>query len=327
MSGLLILNREDVERLLTYRACIPLVRNAMIALSEGTTRQLLRSIIDLDHGRAFGVMPGAMGGDGPFGAKLVSVFPENFAAGKPSHQGAIALFDPATGALAAIVDAGEVTAIRTAAASAAATDVLARPDASRLAVLGYGEQAWRHIEAISHVRTLDHVTIWGRNPSLAAAMAERVRRELGIDADAAPDVAAAVATADIVCATTAAHDPILHERDVRPGTHINAVGSSRAGPAELDNALVARARFIADYRPGVLAQGAEFLNAKAAGLVDDDHVLGEIGQVMAGTLAGRTGADDITIYKSLGHVVQDLVSAAHVCRAAEAVAAGTCVSF
>ncbi len=327
MSGLLILTHQDVERLLTYEACIPLMRDAMIALSNGTTKQLLRSIIDLDHGRAFGVMPGAMGGDGPFGAKVVSVFPENFAAGKPSHQGMVLLFDAETGAPSAIVDAGEVTAIRTAAASAAATDALARPDASRLAVLGYGEQAWRHIEAISHVRTLGHVTIWGRNPALAAAMAERVRRELGIDADAAPDVAAAVATADIVCATTAAQDPILHERDVRPGTHINAVGSSRAGPAELDNALVARARFIADYRPGVLAQGAEFLNAKAAGLVDDDHVLGEIGQVMAGTLAGRTSADDITVYKSLGHVVQDLVSAAHVCRAAEAVAAGTRVSF
>jgi ornithine cyclodeaminase/alanine dehydrogenase-like protein (mu-crystallin family) len=327
MSGLLILTHQDVERLLTYEACIPLIRDAMIALSNGTTKQLLRSIIDLDHGRAFGVMPGAMGGDGPFGAKVVSVFPENFAAGKPSHQGVILLFDAETGAPSAIVDGGEVTAIRTAAASAAATDALARADASRLAVLGYGEQAWRHIEAISHVRTLDHVTIWGRDPALAAAMAARTRQELGIDADAAPDVAAAVATADIVCTTTAAHDPILLDRDVRPGTHINAVGSSRAGPAELDNALVVRARFIADYRPGVIAQGAEFLRARAAGLVDDDHVVGEIGQVMAGTLPGRTGADEVTVYKSLGHVVQDLTSAALVCRAALAASAGTHVPF
>jgi ornithine cyclodeaminase/alanine dehydrogenase-like protein (mu-crystallin family) len=327
MSGLLILTHKDVERLLTYGDCIPLMRDAMIALSQGTTKQLLRSIIDLDHGRAFGIMPGAMGGDGPFGAKVVSVFPENFAAGKPSHQGVILLFDAETGAPTAIVDAGEVTAIRTAAASAAATDALARADASRLAVLGYGEQAWRHIEAISHVRTLDHVTIWGRDPALAAAMAARTRQDFGIDADAAPDVATAVATADIICTTTAAHDPILHDRDVRPGTHINAVGSSRAGPAELDNALVARARFIADYRPGALAQGAEFLNAKAAGLVDDDHVVGEIGQVMAGALPGRTGTEEITIYKSLGHVVQDLTSAALVCRAAQALAAGTHVPF
>jgi len=327
MSGLLILSAGDVERLLTYQSCIPLMRDAMIALSQGTTRQLLRNIIDLDNGRAFGIMPGAMGGDGAFGAKIVSVYPENFAAGKPSHQGVIVVFDAETGAPAAIVEAGEVTAIRTASASAAATDALARADASRLAVLGYGEQAWRHIEAVSHVRALDHVTIWGRDPALAAAMATRVRDELGLDAEAAPDVAAAVATADIVCTTTAAHDPILHAGYVRPGTHINAVGSSRAGPAELDNALVARARFFADYRPGVLAQGAEFLNAKAAGLVDDDHVLGEIGQVMAGTLTGRADAMDVTVYKSLGHVVQDLSSAALVCRAARAAEAGIDVPF
>ena len=327
MSDLLILNHADVARLLTYEACIPLMREAMIALSRGQTKQLLRGIIDLDAGRAFGVMPGAMGGDGPFGAKLVSVFPENFAAGKPSHQGIIALFDPETGALAAIVDAGEVTAIRTASASAAATDVLARPDASRLAILGYGEQAWRHVEAISHVRRLSHVAIWGRDPAIATALADRVGETLGVEAKATSDVASAVAGADIVCTTTAAHDPILHTEDVKPGTHINAVGSSRAGPAEIANTLVARARFIADYRPGVLSQGAESINAKAAGLIDDDHVLGEIGAVMDGRLDGRVDVADITIYKSLGHVVQDLASAAWVCRAATSASAGTRVAF
>lgn len=327
MSGLLILGHGDVARLLTYAACIPLMRDAMIALSRGRTRQLLRGIIDLDAGRAFGVMPGTMGGEAPFGAKLVSVFPENFAAGKPSHQGVIALFDAATGAPAAIVDAGEVTAIRTAAASASATDALARADASRLAILGYGEQAWRHVEAIAHVRRLSHVTIWGRDPALAAALAMRAGETLGIEAQAAPDVASAVAEADIVCTTTAAHDPILHAGHVRPGTHINAVGSSRAGPAEIGNALVARARFFADYRPGVLEQGAEFLNARAAGMVDDDHVLGEIGEVMDGRLAGRTDPADVTLYKSLGHVVQDLASAAWLCEAAAAASAGARVAF
>lgn len=327
MSSLLILNHDDVARLLTYEACIPLMRDAMIALSRGQTRQLLRGIIDLDAGRAFGVMPGAMGGEAPFGAKLASVFPGNFAAGKPSHQGVIALFDATTGAPSAIVDAGEVTGIRTAAASAAATDALACPDASRLAILGYGEQAWRHIEAIAHVRTLSHVAIWGRDPALAATFALRVRETLGITAKAAPDVASAVAEADIVCTTTGAHDPILHAEHVRPGTHINAVGSSRAGPAEIANALVARARFIADYRPGVLSQGAEFLNAKAAGLIEDDHVLGEIGAVMDGRLTGRIDPTDVTIYKSLGHVVQDLASAAWLCRAAEAISAGARVAF
>lgn len=325
-ASLRVVGRADVERLLSYEDCIRLMREAMIALSRGETRQLLRSIIDLGGGRAFGVMPGAIDGN-TFGAKLISVYPENFAAGKPSHQGIVTLFDPASGAPVAIIDASEITAIRTAAASAAATDVLARPGPSRLAILGYGEQAWRHVEAVRHVRPIVGVRVWGRSAEHAGAFAERVREQLGLEAEAAADVRAAVADADIVCATTAAPQPILALADVRAGTHINAVGSSRAGPAEIANDLVAAARFIADYRPGVLAQGAEFLNAKAAGLVDDDHVLGEIGAVMDGKLAARTGVDDITVYKSLGHIVQDLAAGWHVYRRALAEDAGTAARF
>lgn len=157
-EGLLVISREEVAAHLGYEACIPLMREAMIALSTGRTRQLLRSILDLDGGRAFGVMPGAM--EQTFGAKVVSVFPSS--AGAPSHQGFVALFDPETGVPAAIVDATEITGIRTAAASAAATDALARPDARRLAILGTGEQALRHAETIAAVRSLERITIWGR---------------------------------------------------------------------------------------------------------------------------------------------------------------------
>ena len=304
----LFVSAEEVARRLPYAACIPLMREAMIALSAGRTRQLLRGIIDLDEGRAFGVMPGAMMDDGTFGAKMVSVYPENFAKGAMSHQGVVVLFDPETGAPSAVLEAGEITAIRTAAASAAATDALARADATRLAILGYGEQAWRHVEAVRCVRAIDRVTVWGRSNEQAEAFAARVRAT-GLEAIAAPDVEAAVAGADIICTTTAAPEPILFAGQVAAGAHINAVGSSRAGPAEIANDLVARALFFADHRDGVLAQGAEFLNAKAAGLVDDDHVLGEIGEVMAGTLAGRTSDADVTLYKSLGSIVQDLAAA------------------
>lgn len=322
-----VIGAEEVARRLTYEACIPLMRQAMIALSEGRTRQLLRGIIQLGHGNMFGVMPGAMYGgregqaapppaaapDGPgdlstFGAKLVSIFPGNVAAGGLSHQGAVLLFDPGTGAPAAVIDAGELTAIRTASASAAATDALARPDAARLAVLGTGEQARRHVEAIRLVRPIGRVTIWGRDPAKAAALAE------ALGATAAPTAAEAVAHADIVCTVTGASEPILFDRDVPDGAHLNLVGSSRAGPAEVDNALVARARLIADHRDGVLAQGAEFLNAKAAGLIDDAHVVGEIGAVFAGSLEGRQSAAQVTAYKSLGSIVQDLAAAAFLLR-------------
>ena len=303
---MIFVSAEEVARLLPYADCIPLMREAMIALSEGRTRQLLRSILDLPEGRAFGAMLGAMLDDGVFGAKLVSVYPDNFAHGGPSHQGVVALFDAGTGAPTAMLDAGEITAIRTAAASAAATDALARPDARRLAVLGYGEQALRHVEAIRHVREIELLTIWGRDPAKAEAFAAR---HGGI---ACASVAEAVAEADIICTVSAAPEPILFSAEVMDGAHVNAVGSSRAGPVEIGNDLVARARLFADQAEGVRAQGAEYLNAIAAGAIRPEHLLGEIGEVFAGTLPGRTSEGDVTIYKSLGNIVQDLASARHI---------------
>jgi ornithine cyclodeaminase len=306
--ALILIDREEVRRRLTYEVCIPIVRRAMIALSAGETRQHLRSIIPLAEGRMFGIMPGALGERAFFGAKLISVFPENFSKGLQSHQGVVVLFDPETGAVAAIAHAGEVTAIRTAAASAVATDALARADATRLAILGYGEQAETHIRAILHVRRISSVTVWGRSPERAAAFAERMAGEIGLTVTAAPDVPAAVAEADIICTVSGAVEPILRGEWVRPGTHLNLVGSSRAGPVEVDHDLVVRSRFIADYREGVLLQGAEFLKAKAAGLIGDEHIVAEIGEVLAGKIDGRQSAEQITAYKSLGHIVQDLAA-------------------
>jgi ornithine cyclodeaminase/alanine dehydrogenase-like protein (mu-crystallin family) len=303
------IDREEVARRLTYDVCIPIVRNAMIAFSRGETRQLLRSILPLSEGRLFGVMPGAMGVRAPFGAKLISVFPENFARGIQSHQGLVILFDPETGAPVCVVHAGEITAIRTAAASAVATDALARKDARRLAILGYGEQAATHARAIRKVRDLESISVWGRSPERARVLAERLQTELGVPAAGVGTVEEAVAEADIICTVTSAAEPILKGAWVRPGTHLNLVGSSHAGPAEVDNDLVVRARFIADSREGVLAQGAEFLRAKAAGLIGDEHIVAEIGQVLAGDIEGRRSAEEITVYKSLGHIVQDLASA------------------
>jgi len=300
---------EEVARRLTYEVCIPIVREAMIALSRGETKQLLRSIIMLSEGRMFGVMPGAMGASAPFGAKLISVFQENFAKGKQSHQGLVILFDPETGAPVCVVEAGEITAIRTAAASAVATRALARQDARRLAILGYGEQARTHARAISKVRDLESISIWGRSPERARAFAEQMRAELGVPVVPARDVEEAVAEADIICTVSSAVEPILKGAWVRDGTHLNLVGSSHAGPAEVDNDLVVRSRFFADSREGVLKQGAEFLRAKAAGLIGDDHIVAEIGQVLAREIEGRRSAQEITSYKSLGHVVQDLATA------------------
>jgi ornithine cyclodeaminase len=303
------IDREEVERRLTYEMCIPIVREAMIAFSRGKTRQLLRSIIPLADGRMFGVMPGAMGARAPFGAKLISVFPENFAKGIQSHQGLVIVFDPENGAPVCVVHAGEITAIRTAAASAVATDALARKNASRMAILGYGEQAATHARAISKVRKLQSIKIWGRSPERARTLAEQLQTELAIPVSSAGHVQEAVAEADIICTVTSASEPILKGAWVRAGTHVNLVGSSHAGPVEVDNDLVVHSRFIADSREGVLAQGAEFLRAKAAGLIGDDHIVAEIVKVLAGEIEGRRSPEEITVYKSLGHVVQDLSTA------------------
>lgn len=151
--------------------------------------------------------------------------------------------------------------------------------------------------------------MWGRSPERAQDFAEKMQAELAVPVRPAATAELAVAEADIVCTVTAAREPILKAAWIRPGTHLNVVGSSYAEPAEVDNDLVARSRFIADSREGVLAQGGEFLRAKAAGLVDDSHVAGEIGEVLAGKVAGRRSDEEITLYKSLGHVVQDLATA------------------
>jgi ornithine cyclodeaminase len=305
-----VIDRQQVAQRLTYEVCIPIVREAMIAFSTGVTRQHLRSIIPLAGGRAFGIMPGAMAEAGaPFGAKLISVYPENFAKGRQSHQGVVVLFEPESGEPVCVVHAGEITAIRTAAASAVATDALARPDARRLAILGYGEQAATHARAVAKVRALSEIGVWGRSAERAQAFAARMSDELRLPVRPFADAEPLVRDADIVCTVTAARDPILKGAWVAPGTHLNLVGSSVAGPVEVDNDLVVRSRFIADSREGVLRQGAEFLRAKEAGLIGDDHIVAEIGEVLAGARPGRQSPSEITVYKSLGHVVQDLATA------------------
>jgi ornithine cyclodeaminase len=307
------IDRDEVTRRLTYERCIPIVREAMIALSRGETKQLLRSYIPLSDGRIFGVMPGALGAHAPFGAKLISVFRANAAQGKQSHQGLVILFDPESGAPVCVVHGGEITAIRTAAASAVATDALALPNARRLAILGTGEQALTHLRAIAKVRNLESAVIWGRSLERAQTFAAQHQPEFNFPIAAVATAEEAATNADILCTVTAASEPILKGAWVQPGTHVNLVGSSYCGPAEVDNDLVVRSRFIADSREGILRQGAEFLHAREAGLIGDDHIAAEIGEVLAGKIEGRRSPGEITVYKSIGHIAQDLATAWDLC--------------
>lgn len=308
-SQLALFDSADVAAGLDYRGCIDTVREAMMALSAGRTRQLLRRMIHMGEGRTFAQMPGSLADDGMFGAKLISVFADPENPGRRRHRGVIAMFEPESGRPVAIIDAEEVTHLRTAAASAVATDILARRDARSLLIIGTGGQARTHLEALPLVRDFARVAIWGRDAAKAAALAEDYADRL--PTAAVTDLPAEAGRADVICTLTAASEPVLLGEWLRPGCHVNIVGSSGPGPVEVDSELVARSRFVADSRANALDAAAEFLVAREAGLVGDDHIVAEIGEVLLGTHSGRQSDADITAYKSLGHAVQDLAAAAY----------------
>jgi ornithine cyclodeaminase len=326
---LTIIGRAAVRELLPMAVCIELMEHAMGATARGETLQPPRWIVPLpgSEGNGLGLMPGWMADPEVFGAKVTAVFPGNSGSELQSHQGAIVLFEGRRGSPMAIVHGGEVTAIRTAAASALATRLLARDDACELAVLGYGEQAAQHIEAMACVRRIQRVRVWGRSPERAARFPATQSKQHGLAVEAVASVEAAVRGSDIICTTSAAAEPILQGDWVSSGTHLNVVGSSVAAAREIDDRTVERSRFYVDYKPSTVAQGGEYLAALSAGRISAAHILGEIGEVITGRVAGRTHRDEITLYKSLGIPVEDLVSAEYLWRQAQSTGLATRAPF
>lgn len=302
-----IFDQNAVHRLLDYDGCIEAVGKAMEALSREGREQPLRSITTIAPQKLFGVMPGTLPGSQDFGAKLVSVFPTEGQPGRSAHQGLVVLFDGSSGSVQCVADAGALTHVRTGCASAVATETLARRDAQRLGIFGCGAQARSHIDALMRVRPFAEIGIWGRSPHAANELAAWARTR-GATVRPVEDAKKLASESDVICTVTSASDPIVEGAWIRPGTHVNLVGSSYAGPREVDSALVARSLFFVDYRPSALAAAAEFLTAKGEGMVSDDHIVGEIGDVLGGRIPGRRSQDDITVYKSLGHIAQDLAA-------------------
>ncbi|MAP95675.1 MAG: ornithine cyclodeaminase [Ponticaulis sp.] len=307
---MLLISPDDIKTHLTYAACIPAMKDAMIQLANGKTEQMLRNILPLGGGNMFGIMAGTLGPGRAFGSKLVGVTPERTDPPVPSHQGVVVVFDPATRAPVCQAEAGTITAIRTACASAMATDLLALSYASILTIMGTGEQAHHHALAIAEVRPLSEVRVWGRDQEKADQLAAEIGRDLGISTSAFTDGQKACQGAHIICTVTASWEPVLFADWVSPGAHINLVGSSYDGPRECDDAVIKIARVIADSTPSVQAQGAELRHAIASGVVGEDHLVGEIGEIASGRLQGRVSPDDITLYNSLGHIVQDIAATA-----------------
>jgi ornithine cyclodeaminase len=317
-----LIGGEDVRRLLPMDDCIALMQRTMIAVSDGAAAIPLRSLMALPGGKGrLGLMPGAVEGAG-FGVKLLSLFPGNPAAGLSSHLGLVILFEPEHGRPVAIIDAAEVTAIRTAAVSGLATRLLAREDAGDLAILGAGEQAASHLEAMLAVRRIRRVRVWSRTPAHAQAFASRASERHGLAVQAAADVRQAVDGADIICTTTGSPTPILMGDWVAPGAHVNAVGACTPVTAEIDSDLVVRARLFVDFRPSAEAEAGDYLAALAAGRIGPEHILGEIGEVAAGRVAGRRAATDVTLFKSLGVAAEDVAVARFILDRAERAGVG-----
>lgn len=322
-----VLCRSDLERALPYDVCIDEMRRAMRATSRRECVLPLRQFMGIP-GRAgkLGLMPGYLGADREcFGVKIVSKFER--APGDPhgSHVGAVMLFDADTGLPVALLEGGTLTAIRTASMTALATDVLARPDARRLLIVGTGEEAWHHARALVHVRPFEQITIWGRDPVRAQHLVERLLPLLGRDAaggacrvQSHADLPRAIADADVVCTVTSAKMPFVRGEWLPAGVHLNLVGSAIPSTAEVDDTAVARSRFYVDYREAAMAAAGELLGAIERGVVTPEHVRGEIGEVLLGGIVGREHAEDITLYKSLGVTTQDLAAGLRALQEAQA---------
>jgi ornithine cyclodeaminase/alanine dehydrogenase-like protein (mu-crystallin family) len=317
----LVVNEPGVRALLPMNACVTLMREALSTFARGDAVLPLRNLMRLPDGSGLiGMMPGYLGEPKSFGLKVVSVMPGNHGTGYDSHQGVVMLFGLEHGEPLAILDGNAITAIRTAAASAAATDALAREDAGDLALIGSGAQARSHLEAMAAVRPLRQVRVWSRNRESA----ERFAREAAaVPIEIVATAEDAVRGADLICTTTAAKEPVLRGAWLSPGAHVNAVGACFPSSRELDSEAVKRSRFFTDCRESCFAESGDFRLARDEGAIGDEHLRGEIGEVFTGRVAGRTSPDDITVYESLGIALEDLAAAHFIHRTARETGAGT----
>ncbi len=309
----LFVNKEKIASLLPMDECIEVMDKMFRSLASGETVQPLRSLMWLPGKRSLlGMMPGHAAGLGMMGIKVISVFHDNREAGLPSHQGVVILFDAHHGQPLMIFDALEITAIRTAAASGLATRMLAKENAELLAIIGSGEQAKRHIEAMLLVRNIKQINIWSRNEKHAKELVNEMQGKYNIPIHLKKDAQQAVKHADIICTVTSSKEPVLMGDWIASGAHINAVGSSTAVTRELDTAAVVKSKLYCDCYESLLNEAGDFLIPKKEGAVKDAHVKAELGEVLLGTKKGREHEDEITIYKSLGIAAEDIFSAYYI---------------
>jgi ornithine cyclodeaminase/alanine dehydrogenase-like protein (mu-crystallin family) len=324
LTEILIVDEQAVEELLDPAGCLAAVEHSLVAIARGEVHLPLRAIVRPPGDETLiGLMPTHRGGDEPmYGLKTVVVVPGNSARGLDPHQGTVTLFDGETGKTVAVVNASPITAIRTAAASALATRELAREDARVLAIVGAGFQAKAHLRALTEVREFDDIRIASRTSAKAEALAAEHPA-----ARATASIEEAIRDADVIVTVTSSSDPVVERDWVADGAHINAVGACFPHTRELDSATVAASTLVVDSRESAVNESGDYLIALEEGAIGEGHIAAELGEVLVGTHPGRTSADEITIFDSLGLAVEDLFAAEYVVARAREAGRGQAVAF
>jgi len=305
------------------------MREALLALAAGQAHQPLRTITrPPDAKGVMGLMPAYVSGDrAAFGLKAICVFPGNHAKGMDSHQGAVLLFSAETGELLAVMNASAITAIRTAAVSGVATDLLARVDASNLALIGSGVQARSHLAALSAVRSIKRCRIASRKLEHAENFAAAMKQDFSFALEPVAEVEEALDGADLIVTATTAVEPFVKRQWISAGAHLNLVGSSTPNAREVDSETMAAASLFVDRRESTINESGDYLMALRDGVIGFDHIRAELGEVLKGDKPGRTSAEEITVFKSLGLAIEDLFAAEYVFRKAVGLNIGTWVEF
>lgn len=328
---MLVLDAGAVRALYPMKESIELMRSALRLFSSENVVQPQRLMLRTPGGDAYAVMPAYVSpsADAPhagFGIKIIAVKPGNPRIGLPVNSGLVMVFDERTGRPEALLDGAVITAVRTAAVSAVATDLLARPDAATLAILGAGVQARSHLEAMAAVRPLSGARIWSRTAGHALALAESVR-DLPFPVGVASSVTEAAEGADIICTVTGSAEPVLEDRHVARGAHINAVGSSFPDKRELTAELVARCSVFVDSRSAALVEAGDLRVPIAQGSPAPADISAEVGELLLGRSPGRRSPGETTLFKSLGLAIEDTISGHQIARRARELGAGQKVPF
>ena len=309
--------------------CIELMADALSALARGEVHQPLRTIVRPPNARGLlGLMPAYRSGErGAFGLKAICVFPENPAQGKDAHQGAVTLFSRDTGELLALMNASEITAIRTAAVSAVATRLLARENAQQLGIIGAGVQARTHLKALACVRSIKHARVAARHIEHAERLAAEMQSHVSFTIEAVRKNEDAIRGADLIVTATSSLEPVINRDWISTGAHVNAIGTHSPSSREIDSATMATARIFVDRRESALNESGDYLLAAKEGMIGPENILGEIGELLIGKKQGRTSEDEITLFKSLGLAIEDVVCAEYLYGKAQSQNVGSWVDF